>query len=337
MKIGLDARSLTDTWQYRGIAKYIKNVIRFLEEEGHEVILYSWPYSKADSTYSLIAFGSRNYAIWENFCLVNRAKSDDIDVLICPLNTSPIFYDRRCIVIVHDLIAFETKTHASYYKRLNLRLTAQNREIICVSKTTLKMLSAYKISPKTKNYAPNVIDVSDDKSHGIKKDSYFFTITGTSQTKNLDNLLLAYDVYSRSGDKKLYILGNEETINNALVRNKLNNIKEHIVIINTGLAQEEVNELYIRASAFVLVSTAEGFGIPLLEAMKYGCAIVRSNIPVFNEIMEDQGFQVDPYNYDDIAKGLKEVETQKVDFIKYRNLLAKYSYEAFRKEIKKVV
>ena len=53
--------------------------------------------------------------------------------------------------------------------------------------------------------------------------------------------------------------------------------------------------------------------------------------------MEDQGFQVDPYNYEDIAKGLREVETQKVDFNVYRNLLAKYSYEAFRKEIKKVV
>lgn len=44
-------------------------------------------------------------------------------------------------------------------------------------------------------------------------------------------------------------------------------------------------DLYTAADCFVFPSLVEGFGIPLLEAARYGCPIACSDIPVFREIL----------------------------------------------------
>jgi glycosyltransferase involved in cell wall biosynthesis len=57
----------------------------------------------------------------------------------------------------------------------------------------------------------------------------------------------------------------------------------------SGLSDHEVHCAYKLCSLFVLPSSYEGFGIPILEAMAAERPMVLSDIPVFREITQDRG------------------------------------------------
>jgi glycosyltransferase involved in cell wall biosynthesis len=67
----------------------------------------------------------------------------------------------------------------------------------------------------------------------------------------------------------------------------------------------DLNELFSNASAFLFVSTIEGFGFPPLEALLYNIPSVVSDIPVLREVLGDSAVFADPYDTEKIGAGLK--------------------------------
>ena len=55
----------------------------------------------------------------------------------------------------------------------------------------------------------------------------------------------------------------------------------------TGLSDSDLSDTYARATVFVWPSRLEGFGMPPLEAMQAGCAVVSSSAPVMPEVLGD--------------------------------------------------
>jgi glycosyltransferase involved in cell wall biosynthesis len=64
--------------------------------------------------------------------------------------------------------------------------------------------------------------------------------------------------------------------------------------------------LYQHADLFVFLSLDEGFGLPPLEALSFGCPVLASDIPVLRETLGDRATYVDPRNVDMIAKALSD-------------------------------
>jgi len=70
---------------------------------------------------------------------------------------------------------------------------------------------------------------------------------------------------------------------------------------------EDLPSLYKNALCFVLPSLYEGFGLPVLEAMKFGCPVVISDVSSFPEVGGEAAIYFDPQSVDDIAQKIEKV------------------------------
>jgi alpha-1,3-rhamnosyl/mannosyltransferase len=72
-----------------------------------------------------------------------------------------------------------------------------------------------------------------------------------------------------------------------------------------SIAEEDLPALYNAAGIFVLPSTYEGFGLPVLEAMACGTPVLCSNTSSLPEIAGNAALYISPEDTDGIAKVLR--------------------------------
>lgn len=72
-------------------------------------------------------------------------------------------------------------------------------------------------------------------------------------------------------------------------------------------SDEMLANIYKYSSVFVYPSEYEGFGIPPLEAMKYGCPLVVSNKSSIPEVVGNAGLYFDPDNKEELIEKLKQL------------------------------
>lgn len=138
--------------------------------------------------------------------------------------------------------------------------------------------------------------------------------------KNIDRLLKAYAqlVQKENMEYQLVIVGRD---NEFMTRHKklASKLKLEGRVIFSGYVNDtELAGIYKKAGLYVFPSLSEGFGIPGLEAMKYGVPVASSNATCLPEIFGDAAAYFDPKNVDDMVKVLGELmldEAQRKRFV----------------------
>jgi glycosyltransferase involved in cell wall biosynthesis len=135
---------------------------------------------------------------------------------------------------------------------------------------------------------------------------YLLFVGSRGGYKNFDTLLRAFGQHPRLNSAlKLVTIGgapfSPEEINLA---SKFG-ITDRLVRLTAD--DEKLASLYAHAAAFIYPSLYEGFGIPLLEAMYYGCPIIASNASCFPEIAGTAAMYFRPDSAEDLADKIQLV------------------------------
>ena len=147
---------------------------------------------------------------------------------------------------------------------------------------------------------------------GITKPFLLYT-GGADPRKNLKRLLQAYanlDPTLRL-THQLVLAGRIDSSEMPELINaiKANGLEIEDIVFADYISDAELQTLYFTCKLFILPSWHEGFGLPALEAMKSGAAVIGSNITSIPEVIQNTQALFDPLSVDSIANKISEVLT----------------------------
>jgi len=161
--------------------------------------------------------------------------------------------------------------------------------------------SRYTYSPDLKR--PN-------RLHRQVQEGKFWLCVGTLEPrKNHLGLLMAYARHKAKFGKTFPLVhagGPGWLMNDFKDQIRKLNLQDDVILL--GYVDDTVLQwLYQNCFAFVYPSFFEGFGLPVLEAMSLGAAVITSNTTSTPEIVGEAGILVDPAQKDQIASAMDEL------------------------------
>lgn len=228
----------------------------------------------------------------------------------------------KTVTMVYDLIdeqyPFLMPNGPGFVSR-QAQITRQADEVVCISHATAERaiakfgLEARKVSVLHLDASP-VFGPVAEKSQTLFKERYtsgkpFFLFVGsTGSYKNLGTLIRAFGQLRDKTDHWLILAGHSlQHLESYWFDVAISSRVEDRITRLLHPDDELLCEAYNAADAFVFPSLQEGFGIPLIEAMRCGTPVIASDIPVFREICGNAAFFFDPHDPVSLAGGLLEV------------------------------
>lgn len=230
----------------------------------------------------------------------------------------------QCMV-VHDLAyihypSFIPRSHVLYMKRYMPKFLQKASSIATVSSfSKADIMRQYGIpesriqvvySAAKKSFRAVSLEEKEKIKERYTGGREYFLYTGAIHPrKNLLNLLKAFSVFKKkqNSNLKLVIAGRLAWKYSVFVESLKTYKYRHDVIVTGYLPEEELTALTASAYAMVYPSLWEGFGVPVLEAMRCGVPVITSKNSPMEEIAGDAALFADPEQFHDIAEKMMQV------------------------------
>lgn len=285
---------------------------------------------KNSSNLSIIELKCPPYPLWEQVDLPRIVKNLGVDLLHCTSNTAPILCPVPLVLTLHDIIYLEPRQHRSpslyqemgwHYRRLVVpRILKKCKKIITVSHFECERIRealhipAERITAIYNGYNTHFRPLPEIDMHTVHRyipeNSFLFFLGNTDPKKNAARVLKAYNLYlQQSAVKRPLLIADlkEEYIDFLLAQEGITNIKHHLYFPGY-ISNNDLVTLYNAAFIFLYPSLRESFGIPMLEAMACGTPIITGNISAMPEVAGNGVLTVDPFNPEDIANKVLQLE-----------------------------
>lgn len=264
--------------------------------------------------------------------------------LISLANAGPVFH-RDHIVVIHDAQVFRRPDFFNWrylaVHRTMGRLLARHASIATVSAFSRKELAEVlslqaaeiPIFPNSaEHFAKTEPDPGIIARLGLQPQKFFLYVGSRTKNKNLSVAIRAIQLLDRP-DVPLVIVGGD---NSKVFQD--NSAEGAAGLLLAGrLTDSEIAALYAQASAFVFPSLYEGFGVPPLEAMLFGCPVIASTA---DAVVETCGDAAAYFSASD-AEALRQLMLQRLaagaisdqERIKQQNRVAFYSWKKSAKAL----
>lgn len=230
------------------------------------------------------------------------------------------------VITVHDLIHEKFK---NYYRNSEDLISLKRKSFencdyfICVSKNTKKdLIEFYNIDPDKIEVIGHGVDhliTENIKSNSLLKFPFLLYVGNRQRYKNFNFFLKAFSKAKKISNEFKIVCFGGGTFNKD-EKNILRNLSITDKVLQIDGNDNLLSNYYSQAYATIIPSIYEGFGLPLLEAMRFSCPIFCSDIDVFKEICEQNAIFFNPKDEEDLVYKL---ENSILDSSKLKNFCIK--------------
>jgi glycosyltransferase involved in cell wall biosynthesis len=233
--------------------------------------------------------GRGDPGLWAHWTLARAASAAD-DLLFCPSYVAPLAYRGPFVVTIHDALpAFDPAANPSLRRRARIaavrRSARRARLVLTPSESTKRDVERYYgVPPASVRAIP--LAVADPfrllpsaaeglrvrGRHGLGDDPFVLFVGKLARRRNLPVLVEAFgDARTRLGFRHRLVIAGADSLG---IGAGLAAAGGDAVCLTGQLPEEDLHVLYHEAELFVYPSSYEGFGLPVLEAMASGTAVV---------------------------------------------------------------
>jgi len=257
------------------------------------------------------------------------AVSENADIIHFFYNMSfPFFSKVPSLLTVHDVIPFTFREAMGFFSnkflyKPGIRMACRLNDMIATVSDFSKQDIANKVGVPADKIRiipnglrePNPADKSLEQELKIRfelEDSFILNVGGIHERKNIVRLIHAFSrlikLHDYSG--KLLITG---AVSGAPYQKKMKRICDAAIletsmerkIVFTGFVSEnELDSLFRMAEFLIYPSLYEGFGIPILEAMKLSLPVITSNLTAMPEVASDVAYLVNPNSIEEMTTAM---------------------------------
>ncbi|MDX1501717.1 MAG: glycosyltransferase family 1 protein [Thermoanaerobaculia bacterium] len=326
-KIGIDARKLTDF----GIGTYIEQLIRALAALETEHLFYLFVGERhrhhlddLPDNFRVVVETSPVYSARELLMLSWRLFRLKLDLYHATHYVLPAVVPCRAVVTIHDIIhllypQFLPSPVALLYARRMIRrsLTKADRIITDSENTRSDLMEYFRVGGSNiEAIYPGVSArfrrrLSEAEIRAVIEPlgvtrPYLLFVGNPKPHKNLDRIVRAYaralSLGSFQGD--LVCVG-ERGNRDFKIRERARQLEiEDRLKLLGHVDDEALPALYQGAELFLFPTLYEGFGLPVVEAMASGTAVITSSNSALKEIAEGHARLVDPLDVEKIAQAI---------------------------------
>lgn len=283
------------------------------------------------SNFKIVRIKSAPYPYWEQVLLPREAKKYNIQLLHCTSNTAPLSIKIPIVVTLHDIIYLEKlnftkgtwyQIFGNFYRRWNVPgVVKRSAKIITVSDYERKRIVEHfgltsQHVETVYNGVGEIFKKIDDGEvlNAVKKkytlpDNYIFYLGNTDPKKNMEGVLRALSFLRKNNKLSFQLLMLD------IDRDYLTRMAHHIgdmeilkhIVFSGYVPNHELPAIYSMAKLFLYPSLRESFGIPILEAMACGTAVITSNTSSMPEVADTAAYFVDPTRPEEIARGIDKL------------------------------
>ncbi len=172
--------------------------------------------------------------------------------------------------------------------------------------------------------------------YGVPEGNYFLSLAAPQPRKNLAHLIRCFfrllDEHPLP-ETYLVLAGSKEQgwMYDDVFETAGASSRHHSRLIFTGyVADEDLAALYSGALAFIFPSLYEGFGLPPLEAMQCGTAVITSNTTALPEVVGDAGVLINPNDEEALCQAMLRITTDEFSWEKCAEQTARVYHAAAR-------
>ena len=337
IKIGLDAKRIVRNGT--GLGSYGRTLANDLAAiDGLDLLLYAPDKGREDLRGQVPERQNLHYrypnglyslsfckSVWRTRGIAAQAQKDGVQIFHGLSGELPVGIRKRgvkTVVTIHDLIFMR---HPEYYNSIDVKIYTRKfrhalREadrIVAISECTkrdiceLGGVEADRVDVIYQSCAKRFSDIPTDRGlwqvrnkYGLP-DRYILNVGSIEQRKNV--LLAVKALHRLPDDVALVIVGRHTPYADEVGQYvKENGLCGRVLMLN-GVPDEDLPALYRMADAFVYPSRYEGFGIPIIEAIRLGLPVVACTGSCLEEAGGPDSLFVGPDDDEAMAHAISQV------------------------------